>query len=79
MVLATLQGLATAGLIHWRPEKTNRDYLRELREAALRDPFADITRVFDFAFYGHLDLDADAYGRVREVFARFRRRLGDTP
>lgn len=75
--LAVLQRLGEAGLIQWRPEKTNRDYLMELGVAALRTPFADLTRIFDVAFYGHADLDGAAYREVRETFVRFRRDLGE--
>lgn len=68
-----LQRLAERGDIEWRRDKTNREYVREARAAsgAVGEPFADVTRAFDYVWYGERPVDADRYGRLGDLFDRF--------
>ncbi|MEL6615225.1 MAG: DUF4129 domain-containing protein [Bacteroidota bacterium] len=68
-----LQALATRGIIEWRRDKTNRDYVREARAAsgAVAEPFADVTRAFDFVWYGERAVDRARYARLGDLFDRF--------
>ena len=50
--LQALQALAGAQRIAWSPEKTNRAYLAELRDADEQQPFARFTDLFERAWYG---------------------------
>jgi hypothetical protein len=65
-----LQRLDRAGLIEWRPAKTNRAYVRELDEAH-RPAFARLTRVFEQVWYGGAAVDAERFRQIRARFASF--------
>lgn len=64
--LQLLKALSDRGLIQWQPDKTNHTYLAELPPAGpLRTDFREITRQFEFVWYGELALTASLYERVR--------------
>ena len=74
LYLRALQTLAARGLIDWQKNKTNREYLREVRRAArpgLDRPFADVTRLFEWIWYGEAAVDAERFAAVRARFDRF--------
>ncbi|MBH8568872.1 DUF4129 domain-containing protein [Microvirga sp. STS02] len=64
--LQLLKTLSDRGLINWQPDKTNHAYLAELPPTgAIRDDFREITRQFEFVWYGELALSEPLYERVR--------------
>ncbi len=71
LYLKTLKTLAARGLIDWQRDKTNHEYLDELRRPALRGPFAELTYLFEYVWYGDFPVDDAVFGRVRGAFTRF--------
>lgn len=72
--LRALQTLTEQGLIDWDKHKTNRDYLAEVRRAdrpGLSGPFADITRLFEWIWYGEFSVDEHRFALVRARFELF--------
>ncbi len=72
--LRALQGLTEKGLIEWNKHKTNRDYLSEVRRAGhpiLNGRFADITRLFEWIWYGEFPVDEERFALVRARFDLF--------
>ncbi len=64
--LQLLKHLTDGGLIDWQPDKTNQAYVRELADhATLQTSFREITRQFEYVWYGELPLTAGLYGQVR--------------
>lgn len=64
--LQLLKNLSDRSLIHWQPDKTNHAYLAELPPAGpLRADFREITRQFEFVWYGELALSGPLYEQVR--------------
>lgn len=77
--LRVLQVLTLKALIQWRAEKTNREYVRELRGHAIQPLFAEITTLFEYAWYGDFALDAGSYQRFAQDVAVFQEKInGDT-
>ncbi len=66
--LLVLQQLIQRKLIVWKSSKTNYDYQRELRETPFFGPFTEVTRIYNFVWYGHFDLDQKAYGDLEGAF-----------
>jgi hypothetical protein len=66
--LQLLKQLSDSQLIDWQPDKTNQTYLRELatQRPNLRAPFAELTRQFEYVWYGELPLQRPLYADVRE-------------
>jgi hypothetical protein len=65
--LQLLKQLSDGQLIDWQPDKTNQAYLHELaaQRPVLRGPFAELTRQFEYVWYGELPLQAALYAEVR--------------
>ena len=66
--LKLLKFLADKGLIAYQAYKTNRQYVRELNEP-LRSGFRDLTRRFDYAWYGNRPVSEAEFGEGRRAFA----------
>ena len=69
--LYLLRTMSERNLIEWRIEKTNSDYLYELREPELRSGFTDLTRVFDYVWYGGFQIERRDYDRISRNFDAF--------
>jgi hypothetical protein len=67
--VSIIHTLAGMDLIHWKKDKTNREYLSELRQSNHYTMFRDITRLFDRIWYGDVDLKEADY---QQVFPRFK-------
>jgi Domain of unknown function (DUF4129) len=77
--LQVLRQLSDKGLIRWQPDKTNHDYLYELPAGPLPEAFRELTRQFEYVWYGEQDdLSAADYERVRATRQFFQRRLTST-
>jgi Domain of unknown function (DUF4129) len=66
--LQTIKVLSEKGNIKWSREKTNRDYLREMREHRLGAAFRENTRTFERVWYGNQALSAAAYNELEPGF-----------
>ncbi|RNI28817.1 DUF4129 domain-containing protein [Rufibacter latericius] len=69
--LQTLKILTDGGLIDWKPGKTNRSYVNELKSATLQKPFERVTQLFEYVWYGGSALDLQKFETVRQSFREF--------
>jgi len=69
--LKSLKQLSDKSQIVWEINKTNRDYLYELKSAPLRTGFENITYVYEYVWYGNVEIDAEKFSRVRADFNAF--------
>lgn len=74
--LQSLRLLSGKGIIQWSRNKTNIDYTRDMKGTPLADGFADITRIFEYVWYGELPVSAVDYRTVSERFADFNKTAG---
>ncbi len=70
LYLQTLKRLTDAELIQYKPDKTNRQYVYELANSPRQADFEQLTRQFEFVWYGDFPVDA---GRFEELQTQFRR------
>ncbi|MBC8042876.1 MAG: DUF4129 domain-containing protein [Rhizobacter sp.] len=73
--LRALKLLSNQNLIVWRADKTNRDYISELRQSDLRPALADLTNQFEHVWYGDFPIDEPRFLRVRAQFDAFTKTL----
>jgi hypothetical protein len=74
--LEVLKQLTDQGLIRWQPDKTNHDYLYELPAGPLATAFRELTRQFDYVWYGeHDDLTPTHYAQARTTREAFQQLL----
>jgi hypothetical protein len=69
--LSMLKKLTDKALISWSPSKTNWCYVHEIRHSQLRRPFENLTRQFEYIWYGGSALQEPAFQRVRLSFEEF--------
>jgi hypothetical protein len=69
--LKALKQLSDKSQIQWEINKTNRDYLYELKSSNLRAGFEDITYVYEYVWYGNVEIDAEKFSKVRSTFNQF--------
>jgi len=73
--LATLRDLADRGLIDFKSERTNTDYLRDLARSPFRESFERVMLLFEYTWYGELPVDADRFASMRQAYSRLRSEL----
>jgi uncharacterized membrane-anchored protein YhcB (DUF1043 family) len=54
--LILLKGLQERGWLRYAKDKTNRTYVRELHPRKEADPFSKLTRAYEYAWYGGLEV-----------------------
>jgi len=59
--LQIIRALSEKKYILWSKEKTNREYLRELRSTRLEEPVKNITGVYERIWYGNRRTEQDDY------------------
>ncbi len=73
--LSSLKALTDKNLIHWQPEKTNHAYLLELKDEGKRHLFSELTRQFEYVWYGEFELSSARFTAIRTSFEQFNSRL----
>ena len=63
--LKIIQGLAQRDLIRWKREKTNGQYLLEIKNPNLRGQFQEATYIFEQIWYGNRPLNEALFKRLR--------------
>jgi hypothetical protein len=74
--LKSLRSLSDLGKIYWTKHKTNFDFGHDLAGTNLSEGFADITRIYEYAWYGEFQVSEPEYFRVKEHFLQFEKQVG---
>ena len=69
--LAIIKTLHERRLIKWRREKTNFDYVYEMRPTNFFMRFRDMTRAFEIVWYGDLEVTEHEYRVMETEFRKF--------
>lgn len=70
--LLVLKKLADQKNITWNPEKTNKDYLLELKKPQLKEGFKELIYIFDYVWYGEFVIDEEKYNQFKQKFSNFK-------
>ena len=70
--LQVLKKLSDKKLIHWNPEKTNKDYVAELKAPHLKDGFSELSYIFDYVWYGEFSIDEQSYVKFKDRYQAFK-------
>jgi hypothetical protein len=73
--LFALKRLSDRQLILWKAGKTNDDYLRELKDHPARLSLQELRLYFDYAWYGHFEVDETTYKVIRQTFGEFSNKI----
>lgn len=66
--LLSLKQLTENDSISWQPQKTNEDYINEIRKDHLKVDFKNITRIYDYVWYGEFNVDAIKFEALKLPF-----------
>ena len=61
--------------ISYRFQKTNEDYINEIKETKIKEQFIKITRLYDFIWYGDFNLSKERFTKVNEEFKKMEESL----
>ncbi len=75
LYLQSLKKLSDREIIRWAPHKTNIDYTRELAETGHADLFRQLTRFYEYAWYGEFMPAEEDYKKIAEFFQHFDKKL----
>lgn len=70
--LFILKKLSDKKLINWNPEKTNKDYVAELKAAHLKNEFSDLSYIFEYVWYGEFNIEEQSYQKFKNQFQTFK-------
>lgn len=63
-----LKRLSDRTLIEWDIEKTNSDYLYELKDEKLRQDFKYLSYIYDYSWYGEFELNEAVFEKSEKAF-----------
>ncbi|RXG16335.1 hypothetical protein DSM03_103522 [Leeuwenhoekiella aestuarii] len=66
--LLVLQKLSKKDIIDWQVQKTNADYVYEIKSEGLRNDFTKLTRIYDFIWYGNFDVNETDFLKAEKEF-----------
>ncbi len=69
--IRVLQYLNENKFISWKPDKTNRQYLREMRQMEFYEAFRELSHIYEWVWYGNTTLGADEFFALDPKFNQF--------
>jgi len=66
--LHILKLLSEEQFIDWQLQKTNTDYISEIKAPELKQPFGHISQLYDYIWYGEFAIDKDKYEQMVPTF-----------
>lgn len=70
--LYLLKKMSDKKLINWNFEKTNKDYIHELKIAQQKSDFSDLVEIFNYVWYGEFSIDEERYQYYKNQFQSFK-------
>ncbi|MFZ4786108.1 MAG: DUF4129 domain-containing protein [Flavobacteriales bacterium] len=71
LYIQTIQSLNIYKFIQWKKDKTNKDYLREMRSHEKYKHFRELTLVYEVVWYGDHSIEASRFETVNALFNDF--------
>ena len=69
--LQILKKLSDRNIINWEPEKTNKDYVADIKANEVKREFSSLAYVYENVWYGEFDIDEESYGKFKSRFSKF--------
>ncbi len=66
--LFVLQKLSTKEYIEWQVQKTNHEYIYEIKDNHIRMQFQKVTDLYDYIWYGNFEVDETAFAKAQTTF-----------
>ena len=72
-----LKKMSDKNLIEWDVEKTNSDYLYEIKNQAQKDDFSYLSYLYNYIWYGEFELDEATFVKAKNAFEKTIKSLGN--
>jgi len=69
--IKVLQILQENNHINWKPEKTNRDYLKELNGTTQKNDFRKLSSIYELVWYGNTKIERESFEQLNPSFEKF--------
>lgn len=66
--LNILKQLEKNNFITWEQQKTNEDYIKEIKQQNIQNSFVNLTRLYDFVWYGNFKINQTEFVRIESDF-----------
>lgn len=76
--LSLLKALSRHKIITWKSEKTNYDYIREIKHEKIKTDFIELSELYEAVWYGDFPIAKLDYHQVDDEFARLNILLSQT-
>lgn len=76
LYLKALEELNAHELINWKADKTNHDYIQELRSHPACPLFSRLTNIYEYVEYGDFNVERKNYDSIRKIYEEFRHKTG---
>lgn len=60
-----LKKMAEKDIIDWNPEKTNSDYLYEIKSTTLKTDFSYVSYLYNYIWYGEFEVDQSSFENAK--------------
>ena len=68
LYLKSLKSLANKKTIEWHFDKTNSDYLNEIKDSKLKGLFKRVSYIYDYVWYGEFPIDEVSFNKNKDDF-----------
>lgn len=68
LYLKSLKSLANKKTIEWHFDKTNSDYLNEIKDSKLKGLFKRVSYIYDYVWYGEFPIDEASFNKNKDDF-----------
>ncbi len=75
LYLMVIRQLNENKFIVWKKDKTNRDYLNEMRTRTDYPHFREVTHIYEVVWYGDFNISAPEFNKIQSVFAVYKTTL----
>ncbi len=65
-----LKKMSANEIIVWDLEKTNSDYLYEIKNQSTKDEFAYLSYLYNYIWYGEFELDQETFNKAKTAFEK---------
>ncbi len=66
--LNVLKALSSKAVIDWDFQKTSADYYREIKTQTVKEQFKNVSRIYDYVWYGEFPIEHNSYEEAMEQF-----------
>ncbi len=75
LYLKLLKTLSDAEIIHWKLNKTNLDYLKEVGKTKHKEFFTQLTSTYEFIWYGNFSVSEASFQKINGEFTEFHNKI----